>query len=225
MDKDTIYKALADRFVNYQNLTRIPIIECHEMMEDASNFGVVIDIASSKLEASTGNKLILRKSVCLKLVEAQSLLNQLKDGYTLALTYAYRSMAIQKLNFEKMKNELGLDGRDDPEAMERVHHFIAVPEVAGHPTGGAVDVMIYDANNNKLDFGTPMHGLEKDSYAFCPFISDEATINRKLLRRIMQSVGFAPYDGEWWHFSYGDREWAAYYNQPEAIYGQLEWRE
>ncbi|MDR3125675.1 MAG: hypothetical protein LBU20_01195 [Candidatus Nomurabacteria bacterium] len=27
----------------------------------------------------------------------------------------------------------------------------------------------------------------------------------------MMSQGFAPYDGEWWHFSYGDREWAAWY--------------
>jgi D-alanyl-D-alanine dipeptidase len=57
-----------------------------------------------------------------------------------------------------------------------------------------------------LDFGTPMHALEKNSYVFSPFISDKATLNRKLLRHIMQSSGFAPYDGEWWHFSYGDRE-------------------
>ncbi|QQR69366.1 MAG: hypothetical protein IPI58_01405 [Alphaproteobacteria bacterium] len=37
----------------------------------------------------------------------------------------------------------------------------------------------------------------------------------------MTSVGFAPFDGEWWHFSYGDREWAKYYGRSHAIYSQI----
>jgi D-alanyl-D-alanine dipeptidase len=33
--------------------------------------------------------------------------------------------------------------------------------------------------------------------------------------------GLAPFDGEWWHFSYGDREWAKYYEEEAAaIYDQ-----
>ena len=32
---------------------------------------------------------------------------------------------------------------------------------------------------------------------------------------------FAPYDGEWWHFSYGDREWAFYYKKEKALYKQV----
>jgi D-alanyl-D-alanine dipeptidase len=38
----------------------------------------------------------------------------------------------------------------------------------------------------------------------------------------MLGVGFAPFDGEWWHFSYGDKEWAAYYNKPNAVYEQID---
>lgn len=37
---------------------------------------------------------------------------------------------------------------------------------------------------------------------------DQQKENRFLLQDLMLLVGFAPYYGEWWHFSYGDREWA-----------------
>lgn len=223
MNKDRIFKALADRFVNYQKLIPIPIKENGDKMVDVSKFGLMVDLSYSQLSPSTGDKLILRQSVCERLVEAQKTLTAMKSGYKIVLVYAYRSMAIQKANFIKMKQELGFGDRTDPEAMERTHHFIAVPEVAGHPTGGAIDLLIIDNKGMPIDFGTPMHGLELDSYAYCPFISDEATLNRKLLRTIMQSADFAPYDGEWWHFSYGDREWAAYYDEPLAFFTQLEY--
>lgn len=32
---------------------------------------------------------------------------------------------------------------------------------------------------------------------------------------------FAPYYGEWCHFSYGDREWAAFYGQAKTLYAPL----
>ena len=43
-----------------------------------------------------------------------------------------------------------------------------------------------------------------------------------ILRKIMLEVGFAPYDGEWWHFSYGDREWAYYYKKYKYLYPQVD---
>jgi zinc D-Ala-D-Ala dipeptidase len=220
MDKDVIWKGLADRFVNYQKLSTIPIVDNHDEIIDTDVCQIQKGFKYSLIEPSTGEQFFLRKEVCKKLILAQNILSFKNKGYVLVLTYAYRSMLVQQSNFLKMKAELGLGDRNDPEALEQVHHFIAVPDVAGHPTGGAVDVLIEDKDGNPLDFGTPMHGLEKNSYAFSPFISDEATVNRKLLRLTMQRAGFAPYDGEWWHFSYGDREWAAYYNEPIAFYGQ-----
>ena len=38
----------------------------------------------------------------------------------------------------------------------------------------------------------------------------------------MKNAGFANYPLEWWHFSYGDRLWAAYTNQKEAVYDVLD---
>lgn len=222
MNKTKIYSAISNSFASYQELKSIPIADNNEDMVDVTSYGLTVDLSYSKLETSTGNKLILRRNVCERLAIAQKELSAIRDGYKLVLVYAYRSLEIQQINFEKMKIELGYGDRTDAEALENTHHFIAVPDVAGHPTGAAIDLLITNDTSAPLDFGTAMHALEKDSYVFCPYISDEATLNRKLLRNVMQTAGFAPYDGEWWHFSYGDREWAAYYKEPLAFYSQLE---
>lgn len=105
-----------------------------------------------------------------------------------------------------------------------MHEKIAVPEVAGHPTGGAVDVTIYDMENQKeLDFGSKIHDFSSDiCYTFYKNISDDEKENRMLLRHLMLNEGFAPYDGEWWHFSYGDREWAFYYKKRECLYNVID---
>lgn len=61
----------------------------------------------------------------------------------------------------------------------------------------------------------------RDAFTFSPFVSREAWEARQLLRRAMMSAGFAPFDGEWWHFSYGDKEWARFYRRPGALYDQV----
>nr|WP_272876316.1 M15 family metallopeptidase [Allochromatium tepidum] len=48
-----------------------------------------------------------------------------------------------------------------------------------------------------------------------------AQAHRRLLLLAMLQAGFAPMPSEWWHYSYGDCYWAAYAQQPQAIYGQV----
>ncbi len=85
-----------------------------------------------------------------------------------------------------------------------------------------IDVAIYDKLEKKfLDFGTELLDFSTEKcFTFSDEISDEAKKNRMLLRDIMMEVWFAPYDGEWWHFSYWDVEWACFYWEDNAIYGQ-----
>ena len=47
--------------------------------------------------------------------------------------------------------------------------------------------------------------LEKD----CPPELEAARQNRRLLYHLMASVGLVNYSSEWWHFAYGERQWAA----------------
>lgn len=131
----------------------------------------------------------------------------------------------KKKYYNEEKEKIIMSGKPIPVGSsldEEVHRLIAVPSVAGHPTGGAVDVVIVDKNSNTpIDFGSKIYDFKtKDCYTFSPYISEEAKKNRMLLRNAMMSQGFAPFDGEWWHFSYGDKEWAFYYKKDGAIYTQ-----
>lgn len=50
------------------------------------------------------------------------------------------------------------------------------------------------------------------------FLTKEQKDNRKVLCKAMQRAGFVNYPLEWWHFSYGDKMWAAYSGKRYAIY-------
>jgi D-alanyl-D-alanine dipeptidase len=53
-------------------------------------------------------------------------------------------------------------------------------------------------------------------------LTSEQRGNRETLVTLMGKAGFMSYPGEWWHYSYGDREWAAYQGLKEAFYGRAE---
>ena len=101
---------------------------------------------------------------------------------------------------------------------------IAIPDIAGHPTGGAIDVSLYNSETKTdLDMGSDIGDIFSDERMswFCDSLTTAQQNNRQLLLELMCGQGFAPYWGEWWHYSYGDKEWAAYYNQPNAIYEKV----
>ena len=76
-----------------------------------------------------------------------------------------------------------------------------------HNYGVAVDLTIVDRDGKPLDMGTPVdhfgraaHVGQEERLATDGLISREAVRNRRLLRRIMKSVGLVPYRREWWHY-------------------------
>lgn len=165
----------------------------------------------------------IRKQVLKRLNIADSLLKEVNSNYQLMVVYGYRAMEKQVKYFNEELNKYKKDFKDKLELYEFVHEKIAVPEVSGHPTGGAVDVVIYDMNKEEIiDFGTKVHDFDDfKSYVYYSKIREYQHNNRILLRKIMMKAGFAPYDGEWWHFSYGDKEWAYYYNKNKFLYPQV----
>lgn len=106
------------------------------------------------------------------------------------------------------------------------HNFIAAPSVAGHPTGGAVDVTIVDSFGNELDMGTKIADFKNPEKikTFAKGLSKEQKKNRLLLHNILVREGFAPFYGEWWHFSYGDREWACFYKKKKTLYSPIKFK-
>ena len=54
-----------------------------------------------------------------------------------------------------------------------------------------------------------------------PGLSDAARANRRLLAGALTAAGMTNYDGEWWHWSYGDQGWALRLGLDEAVYGPV----
>jgi D-alanyl-D-alanine dipeptidase len=55
-------------------------------------------------------------------------------------------------------------------------------------------------------------------------ISGEQMSNRMILYQVMTEAGFMPFFGEYWHFMYGDREWAYFSGLDKSLYSNIEFR-
>jgi D-alanyl-D-alanine dipeptidase len=67
--------------------------------------------------------------------------------------------------------------------------------------------------------GTKYLEINDKTFTKSKKISPEENKNRRILSDAMQKAGFANYPAEWWHFSYGDRLWAAYSGRKLCAYG------
>jgi D-alanyl-D-alanine dipeptidase len=157
----------------------------------------------------------VREAVAEKLERVNWRLSKIDPELKLTLKEGYRSLDIQKKLWQETKAQFGLSDAE-------THKLIAFPQVAGHPTGAAVDVILADRDMaaDWKDFTNPNIIYRAKN------ISPEARFNRRVLRCCMMTENFTPFNGEYWHFSYGDIEWAVYMNKfgkndnKEYLYGQ-----
>lgn len=179
----------------------------------------------------------VRQSVYDKLINAATLL---PEGYKFVLFDVWRSNEAQQSLFDILKNKLSKQYPDlsQPALLKRVLTTVAPPsddiinKPSPHNTGGAVDLAIIDQTGHPLKFGTPFddhtevartsYFEEKLSHGN-QLTSDEEMIlqNRRLLFNIMTEVGFTNYTDEWWHYDYGNQNWAWKSGAPYAIYGSI----
>ena len=166
-----------------------------------------------------------RKSVGLKLTQAQSLL---PSGIKLLIKECYRPMWVQKGFWDGYVSFLQKKFPEwsEQQVYEECSKLNAPLDVAPHTTGGAVDLTLIDSNGVWLDMGTEFNAspLETNqaTYTRAENISDIAKENRKILVEVMTTAGFVNYPTEWWHWSYGDKYWALTCGQPFAIYSSQE---
>lgn len=228
MSKKLIYQNLEEKFTKYNDLKEIAVVDCNEpLIELGIKDGILAEYQPqlSDMKKFKKNQILVRRGVRGRLILAQEILKRKCSNFdfVLLVTYGHRLPKIQEKYFKEITGNLKKKYQNKDNLYEAAHRFIAVPEVAGHPTGGAVDVTILDKKTRKtLDMGTKIYDFKtKDIYTFSPFISKEQKKNRLLLRKCILRAGFAPFDGEWWHFSFGDKEWAYYYKKDFAIYGTV----
>lgn len=175
----------------------------------------------------TGDIIFVRETLARKLAAVNAILN--KQSLGLKVVYGYRHPEVQTNYFLKRRAILKEENPNlDEESLNRLtHNFVAVPSVAGHPAAAALDLTVVNTETGKeINMGTGIADYADPLLiqTFDPRVSEEVMKNRLALHDAMVSQDFAPFYGEWWHFSYGDREWAAFYNK-QALYGAIEFND
>jgi D-alanyl-D-alanine dipeptidase len=207
-------------------LRKIKVTDNKEKLVDLKKEcpGIKFKIASY-IGKNGGDKAIIdaqyaREEVARKLIKAQSFL---PDGYKLIIECAYRSPIVQKKSFDAIYKKLIFEYPHwtEKQIAAEMDNRVSPVDIAPHCGGGAVDLTIIDKLNIPLDMGTELDEFNNKTYTESDLISKKAKENRELLKNSMEKAGFINFPAEWWHWSYGDREWAYYQKNKIAIYGTI----
>lgn len=215
---------LSKRILTFEDVARFPAGNSDEELVDAAKYdrSITSQYIKTDMVPITGSTIYVRDSIAKKLTAVET---KLRDrGFRLKVVYGYRHPIVQQKYFDTRKVAIlkeypNLSGIE----LDRyTHNFVAVPDIAGHPAGAAVDLTIINSDGTPLDMGTGIadYSDKEKIKTYADGLTDDQITNRKLLHDLMIDQEFAPFYGEWWHFSYGDREWAAFYNK-KALYGAV----
>lgn len=165
---------------------------------------------------------LVRQSVAHQLEKA---IEQLPQNISILFVEGHRPLKVQEAYFSQYYDALKARYPEwsDETVFYETTKLIAPPSnLPPHSTGGAIDITLCDENGDELDMGSPIDDdpdqNDGRNLLDASNISTQAQNNRKLLKKVMSDNGFANYDYEWWHWSYGDQYWAFKTNCAEALY-------
>jgi len=152
--------------------------------------------------------------------------NNLPTGYKLLIVTAYRPIWMQKELYTRRLKQLAVKHPFKmifryPKWKKMVNRYTSPPGGSSHQYGGAVDVTVIDSQGNRLDMGTTLTDYGERVHTENSLITEGQKKNRQILYEAMTKAGFVNYPLEWWHYSYGDRMWAAYTSRNECFYGAI----
>lgn len=195
-----------------------PIEECGEPLVDITEASPRVRYGAAYLIQGLPGALdrcMVRQGVWERLRRVPELL---PERYTLLVFDGLRPLEVQQGIYDRFKAAI-MDERPQltPAELELVlEDFVAKPvkqlaRPAPHTTGGAVDLTLC-LDGAPLDMGTGFDDLSNQAHtdwfegAQGPL--EAVKDRRRLLYHVMEAAGFVNYGCEWWHYSYGDRQWA-----------------
>ena len=211
-------------------IEKIKIIDCNEELEILNPNEFHLSPMYYRWGFSNSEVIELRSGLIKKLRKAKKKLNK---GWNFKIWDGYRTIYTQGLLYEDYKKRLEKENPDwsFDKIKKAVEVFVSYPSKdpllpAPHNTGGAVDLTLVDENGNEIQMGTDFDEFNTRSYTdnFSDKTGIKATFhkNRMILKNVLEDVGLVNYHEEWWHFSYGDQEWARQNGLNKAIYGSME---
>ena len=215
----------------------VPIVENGEPVVPAClNPERVVVLQQYYLEGIEGAlpEAYLREGVFRRFVAAA---RRLPTGYRMVLLDGWRPVSLQRGLFnayvERLRAEHPNASEEDLRGM--ASKFVALPSKdparpSPHLTGGAVDCTIVDPDGVMLDMGAEFdetsersesRWLENRLEAGETLPARELTVlrNRRMLHAVMREEGFTNYPDEWWHFDFGNQNWALLTGAKNAFYG------
>lgn len=200
-----------------------PLVPLNELLSF-----VEVEYLKEDMIPYTGEIMYVRKELLGLISLAYMYLQEYLPYATFLIRYAYRHPDVQRLYYERRYQALRQEfpGMSEAELTELTHTQVAFPEVAGHPTGGAIDLTIQDVDGWELDMGTGIadySDLEK-CFTYSTRITRVQARNRYILKEVMLRAGFINFEGEWWHFSYGDREWAFLSGKSCSLFSPIDFK-
>ena len=110
----------------------------------------------------------------------------LRKGYRIKIFDCYRPLDIQKKMWAIVSNP----------------QYVANPAKGSiHNRGGAVDITLINLQGAELEMGTSFDFFGKEAAHNYKNLSNKVKRNRNLLKSVMKSSGFNPFDSEWWHYN------------------------
>lgn len=201
-----------------------PIIDLKTLANDRNI--TLIFSSGTAAYGNVDNAFFLRRGAAERLMDAAQNLQRTTNGrITFRITDTFRPIALQRTYFNAVRAQLMEEGLEGEALYRRIVTVIADPDDAPpHTTGGAVDLTLYDNTTGKdLPMGTLVDEIDNDRiYTWHPDLSQEEKENRSLLFSVLTDAGFVNFPGEWWHYSYGEREWAWRTGASTALYGVVE---
>ena len=81
--------------------------------------------------------------------------------------------------------------------------YVTRPEKGSmHNRGLAIDVTLVDERGKELNMGTDYDFFGREAHTDNTDLPEEVLRNRKVLKTMMEEIGFKGIRTEWWHFSY-----------------------
>ena len=196
---------------------------CEALVSVRSDPALILDESRSEIASRSDRFCYVRKGVLERLGEASQ---RLPAGFAFLVKEGYRPPERQRMSYDNVyRKYASLRPALSPTELRRlVSQYVAPIEVAGHPTGGAVDLTLWK-DGRELFLGTRFNDEPEETGGRTWFsasgIDAKAREYRGILAGCLEPTGFVNYPPEWWHWSYGDRYWAAVLGC-EAIYGPVE---